>query len=64
MIAAQLSCALEKTLSPAVWGGFRGCAIISAGHLIGWSGPGDPDIALSLAAGDPFGNAHELTPLS
>lgn len=63
LVAEQLSAALEKTLSDAAWGGFRGCAIIGAGQLLGWSGPGDPEIAMALAAGDPFGNGQELTPL-
>ncbi|MBB5870328.1 hypothetical protein F4553_003707 [Allocatelliglobosispora scoriae] len=63
LVAEQLSAVLEKNLSAAAWGGFRGCAVISGGRVIGWSGPGDPDIALALAAGDPFGSSTELTPM-
>jgi hypothetical protein len=62
-VAAQLTGALEKVLPEAAWEAYRGCAVIGAGRVIGWSGPGDPEIAGVLAAGDPFGSGVAMTPI-
>jgi hypothetical protein len=65
--AQEIFATLAKVLNDAELEALRGCAIVSAGpqgvHLHGFAGPGDREIAVALAQGDPFGSGGVREPL-